>query len=148
MPQLIMDVTGENLSNAAQWGGYLSLVYALMQFIMMPIIGGLSDRFGRRPVLLISMAAYAFDFFIMAIAPVIGVIVAARVLAGAFAATFSTANAYVADISAARKTRGELRLDGCCFRARFYHRAGDRRCSGRSVRPAGAVLLRCGARCD
>lgn len=115
MPQLIMDVTGENLSNAAQWGGYLSLVYALMQFVMMPIIGGLSDRFGRRPVLLISMAAYAFDFFIMAIAPVIGVIVAARVLAGAFAATFSTANAYVADISPPEKRAANFGLMGAAF---------------------------------
>ena len=64
MPQLIMDVTGESLSNAAQWGGYLSLVYALMQFIMMPVVGGLSDRYGRRPVLLVSMAAYSFDFLV------------------------------------------------------------------------------------
>ena len=75
MPQLIMDVTGEGLSNAAQWGGYLALVYAIMQFIMMPIVGGLSDRFGRRPVLLVSLAAYAIDFLLMAMAPVIGVIV-------------------------------------------------------------------------
>lgn len=86
MPQLIMDVTGEDLARAAQWGGYLSLVYALMQFVMMPIIGGLSDRYGRRPVLLVCMAAYAFDFFIMAVAPVISIIVIARVLAGAFPA--------------------------------------------------------------
>ena len=115
MPQLIMDVTGEDLSNAAQWGGYLSLVYALMQFIMMPIIGGLSDRFGRRPVLLLSMAAYAFDFLIMAVAPVIGVIVIARVLAGAFAATFSTANAYVADISPPEKRAANFGLMGAAF---------------------------------
>ena len=115
MPQLIMDVTGEDLSRAAQWGGYLSLVYALMQFVMMPIIGGLSDRFGRRPVLLLSMAAYAFDFLIMAIAPVIGVIVVARVLAGAFAATFSTANAYVADISPPEKRAANFGLMGAAF---------------------------------
>ncbi len=115
MPQLIMDVTGEDLSNAAQWGGYLSLVYALMQFVMMPIIGGLSDRFGRRPVLLLSMAAYAFDFLIMAVAPVIGVIVIARVLAGAFAATFSTANAYVADISPPEKRAANFGLMGAAF---------------------------------
>jgi len=115
MPQLIMDVTGEDLANAAQWGGYLSLVYALMQFIMMPIIGGLSDRFGRRPVLLISMAAYSLDFLIMAVAPAIGIILVARVLAGAFAATFSTANAYIADISPPEKRAANFGLVGAAF---------------------------------
>jgi DHA1 family tetracycline resistance protein-like MFS transporter len=115
MPQLIMDVTGEELAAAAQWGGYLSLVYALMQFIMMPIIGGLSDCFGRRLILLTSMAAYTFDFFIMAIAPVIGVIVVARIFAGAFAATFSTANAYIADISSPEKRAANFGLVGAAF---------------------------------
>ena len=115
MPQLIMDVTGENLAHAAQWGGYLTFVYALMQFIMMPIIGGLSDRFGRRPVLLVSMAAYSFDFLIMAIAPVIGVIVVARMFAGAFAATFSTANAYIADITPPEKRAANFGLMGAAF---------------------------------
>lgn len=115
MPQLIMDVTGDNLAHAAQWGGYLTLAYALMQFVMMPVIGGLSDRFGRRPVLLISMAAYSFDFFVMAVAPVIGVILIARLFAGAFAATFSTANAYIADISPPEKRAANFGLMGAAF---------------------------------
>lgn len=115
MPALIMDVTGEDLSHAAQWGGYLTLTYALMQFIMMPVMGGLSDRFGRRPVLLASMAAYSFDFLIMAIAPVIGVILVARLLAGAFAATFSTANAYIADISPPEKRAANFGMVGAAF---------------------------------
>ncbi|WP_425409460.1 TCR/Tet family MFS transporter [Hyphococcus sp.] len=115
MPQLIMEVTGEDVSHAAKWGGYLTVVYALMQFIMMPIIGGLSDRFGRRPVLLTSLAAYSFDFLIMALAPVIGVILVARVLAGAFAATFSTANAYIADISPPEKRAANFGLIGAAF---------------------------------
>ena len=115
MPQLIMDVTGEDLANAAQWGGYLSLVYALMQFVMMPVIGGLSDRYGRKPVLLISLAAYSLDFLIMAVAPVIGIIVIARVLAGAFAATYSTANAYIADITPADQRAARFGLMGAAF---------------------------------
>jgi len=115
MPQLIMSVTGGELAEAAQWGGYLTVVYALMQFIMMPMIGGLSDRFGRRPVILISLAAYSFDFFIMAIAPSIGLILAARTLAGAFAATFSTANAYIADISPPEKRAANFGLIGAAF---------------------------------
>lgn len=115
MPKLIMDVTGEDLAHAAQWGGYLTLCYALMQFIMMPILGGLSDRYGRRPVLLISMAAYSFDFLIMAIAPHIGVILIARIIAGAFAATFSTANAYIADITPPEKRAANFGLIGAAF---------------------------------
>ncbi|GJL91513.1 TCR/Tet family MFS transporter [Hyphococcus sp.] len=115
MPQLIMEVTGEDVSHAAKWGGYLSIVYALMQFFMMPIIGGLSDRFGRRPVLLVSLAAYSFDFLIMALAPVIGIILIARLLAGAFAATFSTANAYIADISPPEKRAANFGMMGAAF---------------------------------
>ena len=116
MPKLIMAVTGENsVANAAQWGGLLTFVYAMMQFIMMPIVGGLSDRFGRRPVILASLAAYSFDFFIMAIAPAISLIVAARLLAGAFAATFSTANAYIADISPPEKRAANFGLMGAAF---------------------------------
>lgn len=115
MPQLIMDVTGDDLAHAAQWGGYLTLAYALMQFLMMPVIGGLSDRYGRRPVLLVSMAAYSFDFFVMAIAPVIAIILVARLIAGAFAATFSTANAYIADISPPEKRAANFGLMGAAF---------------------------------
>ncbi len=115
MPQLIMEVTGEDLAHAAKWGGILTLVYALMQFIMMPVIGGLSDRFGRRPVLLISLLAYSLDFLVMALAPTIMMIVVARLFAGAFAATFSTANAYIADISPPEKRAANFGLVGAAF---------------------------------
>ena len=115
MPQLIQSVTGKDLANAAHWGGYLTFAYAAMQFIMMPIVGGLSDRFGRRPVLLTSLGAYAFDLFIMAIAPTIGIILIARLLAGAFAATFSTANAYIADITPPEKRAANFGLLGAAF---------------------------------
>ena len=119
MPKLIMDVSGEGLSHAARWGGYLSLSYALMQFIMMPIIGGLSDRYGRRPVLLTSLAAYSLDFLAMALAPTMGLILAARLFAGACAATFSTANAYIADISAPEKRAANFGLVGAAFGVGF-----------------------------
>jgi len=119
MPKLIMEVTGEDVAHAAKWGGYLSVVYAIMQFFMMPIIGGLSDRFGRRPVLLASLAAYSFDFFIMAIAPTIGVILIARILAGCFAATYSTANAFIADISPPEKRAQNFGLMGAAFGVGF-----------------------------
>ncbi|MBY0422527.1 MAG: MFS transporter, partial [Parvularculaceae bacterium] len=115
MPQLIMEVTGEDLAHAATWGGILSAVYAVAQFFMMPIIGALSDRFGRRPILMISLLAYSLDFLMMAIAPSIGFLLAARLLAGCFAATFSTANAYIADISPPEKRAANFGLLGAAF---------------------------------
>lgn len=115
MPQLIMDVSGEDLSHAAKWGGILSFSYAIMQFFMMPVMGGLSDRFGRRPVILGSLAAYSTDFLLMAIAPTIGFLLIARVLAGAFSATFSTANAFIADISPPEKRAANFGLMGAAF---------------------------------
>ncbi|MEM9170154.1 MAG: TCR/Tet family MFS transporter [Pseudomonadota bacterium] len=115
MPGLLMAVADAPLSDAARWGGYLSLVYAVAQFVMMPIIGGLSDRFGRRPVMLASLAAYSFDFLIMAVAPSITVLLIARLFSGAFAATFSTANAYIADISPPEKRAANFGLMGAAF---------------------------------
>ena len=115
MPDLLMEVSGQDNASAARWGGILSLVYALMQFIMMPIMGGLSDRFGRRPVILLSLAAFSFDYLVMAVAPAIGVLLIARIFAGAFAATFSTANAYIADISPPEKRAANFGLIGAAF---------------------------------
>ncbi len=115
MPKLLMDVTGEDLSAAARWGGYLSLAYAASQFVMMPILGGLSDRFGRRPVILTSLAAFSLDYVILALAQSIGILLAARALSGAFAATFSTANAYIADISSPERRAANFGLIGAAF---------------------------------
>ncbi len=115
MPQLIMDVSGEGVAEAARWGGLISLAYAVMQFIMMPVMGALSDRYGRRPVLLGSLAAYALDFLMLALAPTLAIIFAARLLAGCFSATFSTANAYIADISPPEKRAANFGLMGAAF---------------------------------
>lgn len=115
MPKLIMDVTGEDLAHAAKWGGILSLSYAVMQFLMMPVIGALSDRYGRRPVILVSLAAYSTDFLLMALAPSIGYLVVARLLAGAFSATFTSANAYIADISPPEKRAANFGMMGAAF---------------------------------
>ncbi len=115
MPQLVMDVTGGDLAQAARWGGILSFSYAVMQFFMMPVIGSLSDHYGRRPVLLISLAAYSLDFLLMALAPSLTLLFVARILAGTFAATFSTANAYIADISPPEKRAANFGLMGAAF---------------------------------
>jgi len=99
MPDLIREVQGVDLSDAAVWGGILAAVFAVMQFVFSPILGGLSDRFGRRPVLLISMGALALDYVIMALAGTIGWLLVGRVLGGITSATHATANAYMADIT-------------------------------------------------
>src|SRR6478672_2695592 len=72
LPSLIVNVTGEGLSRAAVYGGWLGFVYALLQFICAPVLGNLSDRYGRRPVLLIAIGALAVDYIIMGLAPTIG----------------------------------------------------------------------------
>lgn len=99
MPSLIEEVTGGSLSQAALWGGILSTSYAVMQFLFGPVVGSLSDRFGRRPVLLVSLAVMTADYLLMAVAPSIGLLLAARVVAGIAAATYATALAYIADIT-------------------------------------------------
>lgn len=115
MPTLIMTVTGEDLAHAAEWGGRLSLAYAAMQFFMMPVAGALSDRYGRRPVILGSLMAYSLDFLLMAVAPNMGFLLAGRLLSGAFSATFSTANAYIADVTPPEKRAASFGLIGAAF---------------------------------
>ncbi|MCG8440682.1 MAG: MFS transporter [Caulobacterales bacterium] len=97
LPSLLMDLTQADVGVAASWGGLATFVYAVMQFLFSPVIGGLSDRFGRRPVLLMSLTALAADFILMGLAHALWVFFIARTLSGIFAATHSTANAYIAD---------------------------------------------------
>ncbi|MCU0890565.1 MAG: MFS transporter, partial [Sandarakinorhabdus sp.] len=68
-PDLIVKLTGRNLAHAAEVSGWIAFLYASVQFLMGPVIGGLSDRFGRRPVLLASLAAFSLDYVVMAYAP-------------------------------------------------------------------------------
>src|ERR1700742_2389894 len=70
-PKLIADLTHENLSGAAQWGGFLLFLFALMQFFFSPMLGNLSDRFGRRPVLIVSLLVLGADYLVSAVAPTI-----------------------------------------------------------------------------
>lgn len=103
MPALMQEVQGVDLSHAALWGGLLASIYALMQFLFSPTIGNLSDRFGRRPVLLLSMAVIFLDYILMAFAHTIWLLLLGRIIAGIAAATMSTATAFMADISAPEK---------------------------------------------
>ncbi len=119
MPDLVREVSHTGYSGAALWGGYLSFSYAVMQFLFGPTVGNLSDRFGRRPILLISLAALAADFLIMAVAPSLLVLFLGRILAGIAAATHSTAHAFVADISARTDRAKNFGLIGAAFGAGF-----------------------------
>ncbi|MFL5740833.1 MAG: TCR/Tet family MFS transporter [Flavisolibacter sp.] len=105
-PELIGKLTHSNISRISQWGGWLTVVYAIMQFFCAPIIGNLSDRYGRRPVLLISLVGFAIDYLFMAFAPTIGWLFLSRVIAGITGASFTTASAYIADVST-KETRAQ-----------------------------------------
>ncbi|NKX44643.1 MFS transporter [Roseicyclus persicicus] len=99
MPGLIGSVRGLSLADAALWGGILSAVFAVSQFACAPALGALSDRFGRRPVLLVSLVVMAADMLVMALAQAIWLLLVARIVAGIAASTYATALAYVADIT-------------------------------------------------
>ncbi len=119
MPDLIQEVTGRPLSEAALWGGVLATSFAVMQFLFGPVIGALSDRFGRRPVLLLSLAVMAADYLVMALAASIWLLLAARLVSGITAATFSTAGAFIADITPPDQRGRRFGLIGAGFGVGF-----------------------------
>ena len=119
LPDLIKSLTGLSNSQAALHLGGMTFIFAVMQFICMPIAGGLSDAFGRRPVMLGSVGALALDYFLMAIAPTVAILYLGRAISGAFGATFSTANAYIADVSPPETRAQNFGLVGAVFGVGF-----------------------------
>lgn len=119
MPDLIREVRGGSLSQAALWGGVLATSFAVMQFLFGPVIGGLSDRYGRRPVLLISLLVMALDYVVMALAGTIWLLLAGRIVGGITAATQATATAYMADITPPGERTKNFGLIGAAFGAGF-----------------------------
>jgi DHA1 family tetracycline resistance protein-like MFS transporter len=115
MPDLIEEVQAANLSRAALWGGVLATTFAVMQFLFSPLIGGLSDRFGRRPVLLISLTVMALDYVLMALAGSIWLLLLGRIVGGISAATGATASAYMADITEPKDRAANFGLIGAGF---------------------------------
>ncbi len=118
-PGLIARLTHQGLSGAARWGGWLFFSYALMQFLCAPLIGNLSDRFGRRPVLILSLAMLGVDYLITGLAPTIAWLFIGRILSGMAGAAYSTANAYIADISPPEKRAANFGLVGAAFGVGF-----------------------------
>lgn len=115
MPDLIREVEGGTLAEAALWGGVLSTVFAVMQFLCSPAVGNLSDAFGRRPVLLVSLLVMTLDYLVMALAGSIWLLLAGRIVGGITAATHSTANAVMADISKPHEKAANFGLIGAGF---------------------------------
>ncbi len=114
-PQLIMTLTGVDVARAAEYGGWLAFVYAVMQFFCAPVLGNLSDRFGRRPVLLFALLALGIDYFIMGTAPAISWLFAGRLVAGMAGASFTPAYAYIADVTPPEKRAQSFGLMGAAF---------------------------------
>jgi DHA1 family tetracycline resistance protein-like MFS transporter len=114
-PGLIAELTHENLSGAASWGGWLFFLYALMQFLCAPLIGNLSDRFGRRPVLIFSLLMLSFDYLLTGLSPTIFWLFVGRTLSGMAGAAYTTVNAYIADISPPEKRAANFGLVGAAF---------------------------------
>lgn len=115
LPELIEELTGGSVAQAAVIGGWLVFVYAFMQFIFSPVLGNLSDRFGRRPVLLASLLGLTFDYLMMGFAPFVWYLFIGRVVSGIAGAAVATATAYMADITAPHKRTQRFGLIGAAF---------------------------------
>jgi DHA1 family tetracycline resistance protein-like MFS transporter len=114
-PGLIMHLAHVSITQAAQYAGWLSAGYAAMQFVFAPVIGNLSDRFGRRPVLLAAVLALGLDYLLQAFAPAMSWLVAGRIIAGITGASFSAAYAYIADVTPPEKRASAFGLIGMAF---------------------------------
>jgi DHA1 family tetracycline resistance protein-like MFS transporter len=119
VPHLIMDISGDTLTSAARTSGLLMFAFASMQFIASPVLGNLSDRFGRRPVLLCSLLAMVCNYLLMGWAPTLFWLFVGRLIGGVSASTFGIANAYIADTFPAEKRAQYFALLGAGFGAGF-----------------------------
>ena len=119
VPKLIQQLTGEGLSRASEYSGWLTFAYAMAQFCCAPIIGGLSDKLGRRPVLLAALLGLGLDYVFLSFAPTLAWLFVGRVIAGITGASFTTATAYIADISTPEKRAQNFGLVGAAFGVGF-----------------------------
>lgn len=114
-PVLIQELTGGNLSDASTYGGWLMFAYAFTQFFFAPVLGNLSDRFGRRPVLLVSLLGFSVNYVLIGLAPTILWLFLGRLVAGITGASHTVAAAYIADVSPSHKRAQNFGLLGAAF---------------------------------
>jgi DHA1 family tetracycline resistance protein-like MFS transporter len=119
LPRLVESMVGGDTSRAASLFGIFGTAWGVMQFVASPVLGALSDRYGRRPVLLLSTLGLGLDYMLMAVAPNLAWLFAGRLISGITAATFSTANAYIADVTPPDKRAGAFGLIGAAFGVGF-----------------------------
>jgi DHA1 family tetracycline resistance protein-like MFS transporter len=115
MPALINELTGEGISRASEYGGWLVFTFAVMQFLFSPVLGGLSDQYGRRPIILIALFGFAIDYLLLAFAPSLLWLFIGRALAGVTGASITTATAYIADISTKENRAQNFGMIGAAF---------------------------------
>ena len=119
LPRLLVELTGDTVNQAAIDGGWLAFVYAVMQFVCAPLLGNLSDRYGRRPVLLFAVGALGVDYIVMGFAPTLAWLFLGRTVAGIAGASFTPAYAYVADVSPPEKRAQSFGLISAAFGVGF-----------------------------
>ena len=115
IPQLIKELINGDISEAAKYGGWISFAYAFTQFVFSPVVGNLSDQFGRRPIILISLFGFSIDYVLLALAPSITWLFIGRIIAGFTGASVSTASAYIADISTDENRAKNFGMIGAAF---------------------------------
>ncbi len=115
VPKLIAELINGDLSTASRYGGWLMFSYAFMQFSFAPVLGNLSDRYGRRPILLISLFGFALNYLLLAYAPTIGWLFIGRILSGILGGSMTTASAYIADVSTPDKRAQNFGLIGVAW---------------------------------
>lgn len=115
IPKLLQELNHSDISEAAKLGGWLAFAYAFTQFLFAPFMGNLSDRFGRRPVLLVSLMAFAVDYIVLALAPTVPWLFVGRIIAGVTGASISTAMAYISDVSTPENKAKNFGMVGAAF---------------------------------
>lgn len=115
VPKLIQELIHGDISEAAKYGGWLTFAYAITQFIFAPLVGSLSDKYGRRPILLLSLLGFSLDYLLLAFAPTITWLFVGRVIAGITGASITTASAYIADISTNENRAKNFGMIGAAF---------------------------------
>ncbi len=115
IPKLIKELINGDISEAAKIGGWLTFAYSITQFLFAPLIGNLSDKYGRRPIILISLFAFSLDYLLLAFAPTITWIFIGRIIAGLTGASITTASAYIADVSTPENRAKNFGMIGAAF---------------------------------